>query len=83
MSESNESYIEFDAPEGFELPEGVEVGKEFDLVATFKVKEDGEMCLQKVGGLPVKRASSQAPERSVGQGMVSAFKNRQTESENY
>lgn len=66
--------IEFDPPEGYEPPEGAELDKDFDAIATFLVKPDGTMCLKAIGGLPVYR--SQAPEKSVGEGMVDAFKNR-------
>lgn len=46
-------YIEFETPSGFEPPEGTEEGKDFDMVATFRVKPDGKSCLVAVGGLPV------------------------------
>lgn len=51
------SYPEFTPPDGFELPEGAEPEKNFDLVATFKTKPDGKMCLVALGGLPLTESS--------------------------
>ncbi len=40
--------IEFDAPPGI-VPEGTKSGDEFDLVCTFRVKPDGDVCLVMMG----------------------------------
>lgn len=49
----NEKRVEFRPPAGFILPEGVGRGDEFDSVCTFKVKEDGTICLTKLGNTPM------------------------------
>lgn len=36
-------------PEGFHAPEGIEAGKEFDLVCTFRPSGDGKLCMTKLG----------------------------------
>ncbi len=41
--------VEFDPPKGFVLPEGVQAGEEFDLVCTFRTKQDGKICLTQLG----------------------------------
>lgn len=41
--------VEFKPPEGFVLPEGVGSGGEFDMVSTFRVKPDGNICLIQLG----------------------------------
>lgn len=43
--------VEFPVPEGFMAPEGVEAGKDFDLVCSFRLKPRGTMCLTKLGDL--------------------------------
>lgn len=68
--------IEFDPPAGYEPPEGIQVDQDYEGLATFRIKPDGTMCLIAVGGLPVSK-SSQAPEKSTGEGMVDAFKKKQ------
>jgi hypothetical protein len=40
--------VEFTPPTGA-TPEGTEAGKEFDLVCTFRVKDDGDVCLVMMG----------------------------------
>lgn len=66
--------IEFDPPEGYEAPEGIQIDKDYDALATFRIRPNGTLCLKAIGGLPVSR--SQAPEKTVGEGMVDAFKNK-------
>lgn len=40
----------FSPPEGFQPPEGADApGKEFDMVVTLKVEEDGKLCIVKLG----------------------------------
>lgn len=40
--------IEFTPPAGV-VPEGTKAGEEFDLVSTFRVKPDGNICLVMIG----------------------------------
>lgn len=69
----DQNAIEFDPPAGYEPPEGIQVNQEYDALCSVLIRPDGTMCLKTLGGLPVSR--SQAPERSVGEGMVETFKN--------
>lgn len=39
--------VEFTPPDGFSAPE--HEGEEFDLICTFKVKPDGQICMTKLG----------------------------------
>ena len=41
--------VEFPIPKGFTLPEGTGRGDEFDAVCTFRVKENGDICLTRLG----------------------------------
>lgn len=45
--------IEFKAPEGMEMPEGIEVGGTFEVMATVALGEEGELYLREIDGLPV------------------------------
>ena len=40
--------VEFVPPQGFTLPEGTQAGEDFDLVCTFRVK-DNKICLVQLG----------------------------------
>lgn len=42
--------IEFDLPEGFTIPDGLSEGKEFESLATVKLKKDGSACLVALDG---------------------------------
>ena len=46
--------IEFDAPEGFVLPEGKAVGDDVELMATVRMKPDGRLCLVEIDGVRMK-----------------------------
>ncbi len=70
------NYVEFDAPEGYAPPEGAMPDKGYDGLATFRMNPNGKICITHIGGLPVSK-SSQAPERTTGQGMVQAYKQPQ------
>lgn len=50
---ADEKKVEFPAPKGFLLPEGVGKGDDFDIVCTVRVKEDGTLCLTKLGDTPM------------------------------
>lgn len=41
--------VEFASPEGFTLPEGAEPGEDFDVVCSIRVKNNGTLCLVKLG----------------------------------
>lgn len=49
----NTKKVEFEPPTGFTLPEGVGRGDDFDAVCTFRVKEDGTICLTRLGDTPM------------------------------
>lgn len=41
--------VEFDIPENWMAPEGSEVGSDFDLVCTLRLKKGNKLCLVKLG----------------------------------
>ncbi len=41
--------VEFSLPEGFQIPEGLTTGEEFDAVSTYRLKPDGTVCLVMLG----------------------------------
>lgn len=45
--------IEFKAPEGMEVPEGVNPGDTFEVMATVQLGEGGELYLKEVDGMTV------------------------------
>lgn len=45
--------IEFPAPQGLTLPEGLKAGDTFDKLSTFRLKPNGSMCLVKIGDTPM------------------------------
>lgn len=45
------SYIEFEPPAGFVLPESVQPGDSFSLVCDFKLKDSGKLCITQLGEL--------------------------------
>lgn len=47
MDDEKEEKVEFVPPKGFTVPE--HEGTDFDLVCTFRVKDNGEICLTKLG----------------------------------
>lgn len=56
-----DSGIDFDVPTGFEPPEGVKPGDEFEAVASFVIDPDGkEMCITKLEGIPVGEAAEKS-----------------------
>lgn len=74
--------IEFKAPPGFAIPQGGEGGKPFDVVCTFEARENGELCLVKIGDSDApgygKNADKGEPEKApdykgMGQNMASAM----------
>lgn len=57
--------MEFPIPEGFALPEGVGPGKEFDVVSTFRVKDNGEICLVVLGDSKMPGYDEKSSERET------------------
>lgn len=51
--------IEFTPPAGV-VPEGTKAGEDFDLVSTFRVKNDGQICLVQVGDVKLPGYSDKA-----------------------
>ncbi len=49
----NKESIEFMAPEGMEVPEGINPGDTFEVMATVQLGEEGELYLKEVDGMPV------------------------------
>ncbi len=45
--------VEFDLPEGFQLPENAEPGQTFDAVASLKMSDDGQVQLVAIDGIPL------------------------------
>lgn len=41
--------VEFQIPEGFTIPEGTEPGEEFDVVCSLRAKNNGTLCLTRLG----------------------------------
>lgn len=46
--------IEFDAPEGWALPEGKAIGDDVEVLATVRAKSDGRLCLVELDGHKMK-----------------------------
>jgi len=53
MEKEQAKYPEFPAPEGFVPPPEIEPGEEFEALGTFKMKDDGRVCLVAMDGVPV------------------------------
>lgn len=49
----NKESIEFMAPEGMEVPEGINPGDTFEVMATVQLGEEGELYLKEVDGMPI------------------------------
>ena len=45
--------IEFKAPEGMEVPEGINPGDTFEVMATVQLGEEGELYLKEIDGMPI------------------------------
>lgn len=59
--------IEFDLPEGFQVPDQTEPGQSFDAVATISVGDDGKAQLLALDGLPVEGGEEDTERRRAGQ----------------
>ena len=61
----NES-IEFKAPEGMEVPEGVNPGDAFEVMATVQLGEQGELYLKEIDGMSVSSQDDVTEDKSEG-----------------
>lgn len=57
--------IEFKAPKGMEVPEGIAVGDTFEVMATVALGEEGELYLREIDGLPVMGLEKDGMEEDV------------------
>ena len=62
----NKESIEFKAPEGMEVPEGINPGDTFEVMATVQLGEDGELYLKEVDGMPVGSTPLVLPDVTAG-----------------
>jgi hypothetical protein len=58
--------IEFDLPDGFQIPDDTEPGESFDAMATISVGDDGKAQLLALDGLPVEGGEEEAAARRAG-----------------
>jgi hypothetical protein len=56
------SEVEFPVPKGYTPPTDAEDGKEFTVLASFQMKDDGKMCLTKIENIPVGEEESEDEE---------------------
>lgn len=56
----SEKEVYLKVPEGFDVPEGIKPGDTFEAMSTYRLKEDGGLCLEAVEGneLPGKKEES-------------------------
>jgi hypothetical protein len=59
--------IEFQLPDGFQIPDQTEPGQSFDAVATISVGDDGKAQLLALDGLPVEGGEAETERRRAGQ----------------
>lgn len=64
--------IEFKAPEGMEVPEGINPGDTFEVMATVQLGEGGELYLKEVDGMPVGGEMEEAKEEGEMEGEMMA-----------
>lgn len=67
--------VEFRTPDGFVLPEGTEAGEDFDVVCTLRAKNNGTLCLVKLGdvdmpGYADREDKSERPEYGQARDMM-------------
>ena len=63
----NKESIEFMAPEGMEVPEGINPGDTFEVMATVQLGEEGELYLKEVDGMAVGGEMEEAEEEVEGE----------------
>lgn len=85
-SKMEKEAIEFKAPEGLEIPEGINPGDTFEVMATVALGEEGELYLKEIDGLPIAAEPDQEEnteeegDDSAG-GFLEAMDRRMTESD--
>jgi hypothetical protein len=62
MNDEKGSRCDVKPPKEFQIPEGKKAGDEFDVVCTFRIEDDGTLCLTKLGetDMPTEKAESTA-----------------------
>ena len=76
-AESEEQYVDFPMPEGFQPPDDTKQGDEFQALATLKVDEDGDLCLLALDGAEVKPEVEEGDEEETpdnGAGMAETLR---------
>lgn len=68
--------IEFKPPKGFMLPEGKQSGEQFESMATFQIKANGDLCLVAIGDskMPGYEEKQESSHRDEGGEVVSAYR---------
>ena len=66
----NKESIEFMAPEGMEVPEGINPGDTFEVMATVQLGEEGELYLKEVDGMALGGEMEEAEEEVGGEEMA-------------
>lgn len=64
--------IEFMAPEGMEMPEGLNPGDTFESMATVQLGEDGELYLKALDGMALGSAEEEEEEDEGGESEMMA-----------
>ena len=57
--------IEFNLPEGLSLPEGINPGEAFEVMATLQLGENGAAMLMEIDGAPVSAPEEETEEAPV------------------
>ena len=60
--------VHLDVPEGFEIPEGIKAGERFEAMSTYRLKENGQICLEAIEGnwLPGEDGETASEEEAEG-----------------
>lgn len=61
-TDQKSSFVEFPVPSSFQPPQGVTPNQDFKAVGTFRLKDDGNMCLVAVDGSAVKPSKEEQSE---------------------
>ena len=77
--------IEFQIPEGLEMPDGIKPGDTFESLATLMLGEEGELYLKELDGTPVSAESEEEDEpedmEEGEMGFLDAVERRASEDE--
>lgn len=60
--EESEYEVEFTPPSSYSPPDEARGGKEWEGMATFKLKPNGKICMTKLGGIPLEESSDEVVE---------------------